>query len=522
MLAADNFLIPEQIQPREKESVMSQTVQRGKIKKAPAAEAVKYLIRPAIEADMKRSYNTILDINKAHILMLGKTGIVEPGVVKQLLEATLKIEAEKEHPTFEINPNVEDLYFNLERYLIQLTGMEVGGRQHTARSRNDLFATEIRIDTRKAFLKLSQMFIDLRRAYLELARNNIDTVMSGYTHMQPSEPITFAHYLSGVSGALARDYDRFSHAWKSLNLCPLGGGSMGSTSFPIDREYTAELMGFDAPVDNSLDCVASRDFVLEILTALAQTAMTMSRTALDLYNWATPEYGYIEVDDSCAVCSSIMPQKKNPFTLEHVKAKAAHMEGFMIGAYNTMKNVIFSHGRDTSVETSRYFYTALDEMEADFALLTVTIKTLAVHKQRMYDCAARNFSTVTELANYLVRHDGISFREAHEIIAHVVGAMNEAGLTSADINRATVLKATTELYGFETKLSDELIHEALDPRRVAFEKICMGGTAPGEVTRQLDRIEAQIVSDEKELDARRAQLADADALLARKVGEAVA
>lgn len=501
---------------------MSQTVERGKIKKAPAAEAVKYLIRPAIEADLARSYNTILDVNKAHILMLAKTGIITQEVAKKLLVATSQIESEKDHPSFEINPNVEDLYFNLERYLIKLTGLEIGGQQHTARSRNDLFATEIRIDTRKVFLKLSQMFIDLRRAYLELARKNLDTVMSGYTHMQPSEPITFAHYLSGVSAALGRDYDRFSHAWKALNLCPLGGCSMGSTSFPIDREYTAKLMGFDGPVQNSLDCVASRDFVLEILTSLSQAAMTMSRTALDLYNWATPEYGYIEVDDSCAVCSSIMPQKKNPFTLEHVKAKAAHMEGFMIGVYNTMKNVIFSHGRDTSVETPRYFYTALSEMEADFALLTVTVKTLSVRKQRMYDCAARNFCTVTELANYLVRHDGISFREAHEIIAHVVGVMNESGKTAADIDRFAVNQATQDLYHFETKLSDEMIREALDPKRVAYEKTCIGGTAPQEVSRQLDLIEAQIRTDEAELQSRMTQLTNANALLAEKVEEAIA
>ena len=164
---------------------MSQTVERGKIKKAPAAEAVKYLIRPAIEADLARSYNTILDVNKAHILMLAKTGTITQEVAKKLLVATSQIESEKDHPSFEINPNVEDLYFNLERYLIKLTGLEIGGQQHTARSRNDLFATEIRIDTRKVFLKLSQMFIDLRRAYLELARKNLDTVMSGYTHMQP-------------------------------------------------------------------------------------------------------------------------------------------------------------------------------------------------------------------------------------------------------------------------------------------------------------------------------------------------
>ena len=470
---------------------MAETIQRGKIKKAPAAEIVQYLIRPAIEADLKRSYNTILDINKAHILMLAKTGIIRKEVAKQLLQATAQIESEKDHPTFDINPNVEDLYFNLERYLIKLTGLEVGGQQHTARSRNDLFATEIRIDTRKSYLKLAQLFIELRRTYLDLARRNLETVMSGYTHMQPSEPITFAHYLSGVSYALARDYERYSHAWKSLNLCPLGGCSMGSTSFPINREMTAKLLGFDAPVQNSLDCVASRDYLLEILMALSATAVTMSRTALDFYNWSTPQYGYIEVDDSCAVCSSIMPQKKNPFTFEHVKAKAAHIEGFMMSVLNAMKNVIFSHCRDTSVE-------------------------------RMYEDAAQNFCTVTELANYLVRHDGISFREAHEIIAHTVGNMCDRHLTCANIDRATVNEAAKALYGFETKLSDELIREALDPKRVAFEKTCIGGTAPSEVSRQLDLIEAQIETDEKVLADRQAQLKTADSLLAKSVAEAVA
>ena len=225
---------------------------RGKIKKAPAPEVVKYLINPAIKTDLERSYQTILDINKAHVLMLAEEGIISTDVAKKILECTQEISAMEGHPTFEINPNVEDLYFNLERYLIKLTGLEVGGQQHTARSRNDLFATEIRFDTRKVYLKLAEMFLELRRAYLALARKNLETVMSGYTHMQPSEPITFAHYLSGVLAAFSRDYDRYARAWKALNLCPLGGGSMGSTSFPIDRNYTAELLGFDAPVQNRL------------------------------------------------------------------------------------------------------------------------------------------------------------------------------------------------------------------------------------------------------------------------------
>ena len=496
---------------------MSKVIQRGKIKKAPAKEIVQYLIRPAIATDLVRSYNTILDINKAHVLMLAKQGIITHDAASKILAATRQIEKEKDNPTFEINPDVEDLYFNLERYLIKLTGLEVGGQQHTARSRNDLNATEIRMDTRRFYLKLCGMLLELRRTMLALARKNLDAVMSGYTHMQPSEPITFAHYLSGVMLALGRDYDRLSRAWKALNLCPLGGCSMGSTSFPIDRNETARLLGFDAPVQNSIDCVASRDFALEITMNLAQTANTMSRSALDLYNWATPEYGYIEVDDSCAGCSSIMPQKKNPFTLEHVKAKAAHLEAFVISIYNGMKNVFFSHCRDVSVETSRFFWNAMEEMEADIALFNVTLKTLTVNRERMLDCARRNFCTVTELANYLVRHDGVSFREAHEIIANVVANMCDRRLTSADIDRAAVNEVAKQMFGFETKLTDEMIAEALDPRRVVAEKKALGGTAPEEVTRQLELIERQIDSDAAELKARCDQLAQAKAALESEV-----
>ncbi len=298
---------------------------------------------------------------------------------------------------------------------------------------------------------------------------------------------------------------------------------MGSTSFPIDRGLTSALLGFDGPMQNSIDCVASRDFVLELASAMAQTANTMSRTALDLYNWSTPEYGYIEVDDSCAVCSSIMPQKKNPFTLEHVKAKATHLEGFLISIFNGMKNVIFSHCRDISVETPRYFWSAMQEREADFALLNVTMKTLSVKPEKMLANARRNFCTVTELANYLVRHDGVSFRETHEIIADVVGNMCERGVTSEDIDAAAIDEVSTRLFGFKTKLTDALVREALDPCRVVNEKSAIGGTAPDEVSRQLDLIERGVAADEILLaqreegvgEARQALDEAVDALIAR-------
>lgn len=459
---------------------MAETIQRGKIKKAPAAEIVQYLIRPAIEGDLKRSYNTILDINKAHILMLAKTGIIRKEVAKQLLQATAQIESEKDHPTFDINPNVEDLYFNLERYLIKLTGLEVGGQQHTARSRNDLFATEIRIDTRKSYLKLAQLFIELRRTYLDLARRNLETVMSGYTHMQPSEPITFAHYLSGVSYALARDYERYSHAWKSLNLCPLGGCSMGSTSFPIDRDMTAKLLGFDAPVQNSLDCVASRDYLLEILMALSATAVTMSRTALDFYNWSTPQYGYIEVDDSCAVCSSIMPQKKNPDIAELARGKSGRLIGDLAGLLTTLKGLPTAYARDLQ-EDKEAVFDQVDTLEVLLPAFTGMVGTMVFNKERLEAEAPTGFALATDIAEWLVKN-GVPFRHAHELSGACVKIAEDRGQELWDLADDDFIEVFKEFLPADKAPE---VREVLSTEGSVSARNGKGGTSPLRVREQI-------------------------------------
>ena len=484
---------------------------RGKISKPLAAEIIKYINDPIARSDFEHSYDTMLDINRAHVLMLCKQGIIDKEVAKKILKATDAIQADRIVPDF--SENIEDLYTNLEGRLIKMVGMEVGGQQHTARSRNDLGATVVRMDTRKYYLQLAMLFNKMRRTILDLARKNYDAVFSGYTHMQPSEPVSFAHYLSAILAGLSRDYTRYANVWNSLNLCPLGGCSMGSTSYDIDRNYTAELLGFNGPIQNSIDCVASRDYALETVVTLAMASDTMSRLAFDLYIWSTPEYGYIEVDDSCAVCSSIMPQKKNPFTLEHMKGLAGHMEGFVVGIYSRMKNIIYSHSKDTSVESTRYLFEAMHDMEIDFTLANITLGTLTVKKDRMRNNSLRNFCTVTELANYIVRYDNIPFREAHHVVAAVVGKLCDEGLDSSKINREIVYEVAKKHFGFETKLTDELVKEALDPSRIAEAKKCIGGTSATEVARQLDLLEKQIDADEKELAARLVRLEEANAKL---------
>ena len=497
-------------------------IQRGKMKKAPAKELVDYLIRPAIATDLERSYQTLLDINKAHVLMLAKQGIIEKDVAKQILQVTQDIAGMQAHPEFEIIPDVEDLYFNFERYLIKRTSLEIGGQQHTARSRNDMFATEIRYDTRRYFLTLCEHFNNLRRSFLKIARENTDAVMSGYTHLQPSEPITLAHYCSAILNAMARDYERMTHVWKTVNQCPLGGGSMGSTTFDIDRRYTAKLLGFDKPLENSLDCVAGRDFTLELAAAMSTAGLTFSRIAMDLTLWATPEYGYIELDDSVSGCSSIMPQKKNPIALEHVRAKSGHLEAFYVSLCTGMKNVPYMHCRDISTESVRYFWTAMTEFLQDADLLNASLREMKVHKEHMVESARRNFCTVTELANYLVRIDKISFREAHEIVADVVGYLNEKHLMADQITLEELNMFCQKLFNFTSKLTAEDLKAALDPVKNAQSKTCWGGTAEAEVSRQLDVIEAQIEKDEAERKARLAQIDQAKVDLEKAVEDFIA
>ena len=493
-----------------------QEKRRGKIKKAPAREIVEYLIRPGIATDLSRSYQTTLDINRAHVIMLAEEGIIKKDVARRILEVTKEIAAMRDNPDFEISPDVEDLYFNLERYLIQRTGIEIGGQQHTARSRNDLFATILRMDSRRYYLFLCELLIDLRRAFLALAKDNLDTVMAGYTHLQPSEPITFAHYCSAVLNAMERDFTRIGNAYAALNICPLGGCSMASTTFPINRQTTADLLGFDAFMSNSIDCVASRDYVMEVVGAFALAANTFSRIAQDMYVWATPEFNYIEVDDSVAVCSSIMPQKKNPITLEHLKGKAAHLEGFWVSAFSALKNIAFTHSRDASAEAPRFYWAALQEMEADIRLLAVTVKTLKVNKEHMIDVARENYCTVTELANYLVRYDGFSFRAAHEIVAMVVDYMMTNNKKASEIGKTELSAICREMFGRDTTLTDGQIASALDPILNARSKKAHGGTSPDEVAFQLEKIERAIDADARLLAERQAKVAKAvEALDAR-------
>ena len=488
---------------------MAEKIHRGKIKGAPDPLVVKYLIEPGIRNDIKYRFQAFLDCNKAHVLMLAKQGIIQKEVAQAILKCNADMASMGESPTFTIEPDREDFYFNLEAYLIEQVGIEIGGQQHTARSRNDLYATCARLSVRQTYFDICQSYNRMRQAIIEMAKANQDAVFAGYTHMQPSEPITFAHYCSAILNAMDRDYRRLAHAFEGLNICPLGGGSMGSTTWAIDRQYTSDLLGFDKPMDNSIDCVASRDFATDILAALSISANTISRFCQDLYVWSTPEYGYIEVSDSCAVCSSIMPQKKNPWVLERIKAKAAHIEGFFISSLNVMKSTIYSHSEEVCGEAATYLFPGLEEMKKMCELMEISVKGISVKKERMLTMAQGNFCTVTELANDLVRHDQISFRMAHDIVAEVVAYMIEHNKKANEIGTEVVNPIFMNLFGRTTTMTDEDVRNALDPVKIAHAKKCVGGTAPEEVSRQLKLSQRHLDQDKEELSERENKVLEA-------------
>lgn len=490
---------------------------RERIQESPCEELLKYVFRPTIATDLHESYQSIVAINKAHVVMLAEEGIIPKEAAKKILKVTVDIEKMQDAPKFEIDTDKEDLYFNMEKYLIDCTDLQTGGQQHTARSRNDLQATVARMNAREKYFVLGEIFLKLRTTLLEKAETNLDAVMSGYTHLQPAEPMTFASYLSAVLWALERDYKRFEEAYSSLNICPLGGCAMASTSFPINRKTTADLLGFDTAIANSIDTVASRDYALELVNALAMTSNTLSRLAQDLYVWATPDFNYIEVGGGTAACSSIMPQKKNPITLEHIKAKAAHLEGFYVSIFSSMKNVAYTHSRDTSSEALRYFWFALKEAEAQMQLTIPTIATLKINKEVMLKKATENFCTVTELANYLVRYDDYSFRAAHEIVGSIVVKAMDQKLTALYIDRNLVDEACMEHFNRKTSLTEAQIKEALDPTLNVRAKKYEGGSAPQEVERQITLLKATLKKNTEVLEARREKVKKAQDKLNIKV-----
>jgi argininosuccinate lyase len=484
----------------------------------PAAEVVQHLYAPRMSEERDASFWHMTAVNRAHVVMLAQEGIIKREAAAAILGALEDIAA-RGPAGLELDPEREDLYFNYEHAVSERVGPDTGGQMHTGRSRNDLGATLVRMRSRDVLTGLVGAALELREALLRRAAEFTETVMPGYTHLQPAQPITMGHYLSAVESALSRDTERLAGALRHTDLSPLGAAALAGTGFPINREATARLLGFDGVLANTLDCVASRDYLLEALAAAAIMGATLSRFAQDLYVWYSAEFGAVDFPDRAAGTSSIMPQKKNPILLEHIKGRTAHAAGALAGALAGIRNTNFTNVIDANRESLRPGWAALEELRVSLVLALVVVRTMIVRGDLLLQRCRTNFSTVTELADTLVRLWGISFRQAHEVVGGVVRRAIAAGGTAADITAAMVQEVSAEVLGVRYELDPGAVTRSLDPVHNVAARSHSGGPAPQQVSEMIARA-LEGVGDGRDVLARyRERLAAAEAGLAAAIAE---
>lgn len=409
--------------------------------------------------------------SKAHARMLAKQGIIASADADQIVAGLEAIEGEIEAGSFEFSRALEDIHMNIEARLKENIG-EPAGRLHTARSRNDQVATDFKLYMRDTVDHLDTQLRALQEALLAKADAHAETVMPGFTHLQTAQPVTFGHHCLAYVEMTARDRGRFADARKRLNESPLGSAALAGTSFPIDRQMTAEALGFDGPTRNSLDAVSDRDFVLETLSAAAIAAVHLSRLAEELVIWVTPGFNFVRLPDSLTTGSSIMPQKKNPDAAELVRAKTGRVIGGLTTLLVVMKGLPLAYSKDMQ-EDKEAAFDALDALSLCIAAMTAMIARLEVNEANMREAAAKGFSTATDLADWLVRALGLPFRDAHHVTGTLVAKAEAKG---CDLDGLTL----AEMQEVEPRITDE-VYGVLGIDNSVKSRTSFGGTAPGNV-----------------------------------------
>ena len=345
----------------------------------------------------------------AHVTMLQKQGILTKEEKESIIEGLKGIQADVENGTLEITDEYEDIHSFVETNLIDRIG-DAGKKLHTGRSRNDQVALDMRLYTRDE--------IEALEVLLKLMKEHIETYMPGFTHLQKAQPVTLAHHLGAYFEMFKRDRLRMKDIRKRMNYCPLGAGALAGTTYPLDREYTAELLGFDGPTLNSMDSVSDRDYLIEMLSAMSTVMMHLSRFCEEVIIWNSNEYQFVEIDDAYSTGSSIMPQKKNPDIAELVRGKTGRVYGALMSLLTTMKGIPLAYNKDMQ-EDKELVFDAIDTTKGCLALFTGMLRTMRFRKQRMEDSAKNGFTNATDAADYLVNH-GVPFRDAHGIVGQLV------------------------------------------------------------------------------------------------------
>lgn len=353
----------------------------------------------------------------AHVTMLQKQGILTKEEKESIIKGLQGIQTDVENGILEITDEYEDIHSFVEANLIDRIG-DAGKKLHTGRSRNDQVALDMRLYTRDEIEAVDGLLKELLEVLLKLMKEHIETYMPGFTHLQKAQPVTLAHHLGAYFEMFKRDRLRMKDIRKRMNYCPLGAGALAGTTYPLDREYTAKLLGFDGPTLNSMDSVSDRDYLIEMLSAMSTVMMHLSRFCEEVIIWNSNDYQFVEIDDAYSTGSSIMPQKKNPDIAELVRGKTGRVYGALVSLLTTMKGIPLAYNKDMQ-EDKELVFDAIDTTKGCLALFTGMLRTMRFRKQRMEDSAKNGFTNATDAADYLVNH-GVPFRDAHGIVGQLV------------------------------------------------------------------------------------------------------
>ncbi len=353
----------------------------------------------------------------AHVKMLTKQGILTNDEMTQILSGLESILKDVQEGTLEITDEYEDIHSFVEANLIDRIG-DAGKKLHTGRSRNDQVALDMKLYTREEVTQINELLKELLEVLIHIMEENLETYMPGFTHLQKAQPITLAHHMGAYFEMFKRDRQRLDDIYERMNYCPLGSGALAGTTYPLDRAYSAELLDFNGPTLNSMDSVADRDYVIELLSAMSTIMMHLSRFCEEIIIWNSNEYRFVEIDDAYSTGSSIMPQKKNPDIAELVRGKTGRVYGALISILTTMKGIPLAYNKDMQ-EDKELTFDAIDTVKGCIALFTGMLKTLKFNDDVMKTSAMRGFTNATDAADYLVNH-GVPFRDAHGIIGRLV------------------------------------------------------------------------------------------------------
>ncbi|WP_342525529.1 argininosuccinate lyase [Chryseomicrobium sp. FSL W7-1435] len=415
----------------------------------------------------------------AHVQMLGEQSILSRVEAEQITDGllTLREQAEKGELSFQVEQ--EDIHLNLEKLLIDLIG-PVGGKLHTGRSRNDQVATDMHLYLKARTVEIITLIEEFQQQLLSQAQQHIETIAPGYTHLQRAQPISFGHHLMTYFWMLERDKARFQDGMKRTDISPLGAGALAGTTFPIDRERTAELLGFSSIYENSLDAVSDRDFIVEFLSASSLLMTHLSRLAEEIILWSSQEFSFIELSDAFSTGSSIMPQKKNPDMAELIRGKTGRVYGNLFGLLTVLKGLPLAYNKDMQEDKEGMFDT-VQTVTGSLKIFAGMIQSMTVHAETMEVAVASDFSNATELADYLATK-GMPFRESHDVTGRVVFDCIQKGIFLKDV--------PLEAYQKYSSLIEQDIYVALSPREAVRRRNSLGGTGFEQVALQIEKAKA--------------------------------